>query len=64
MKKYISVFIAMSAISVLTAFAAADNGKDKKTDYKKCFKLCMKEVNDKDKCHYVCDDSIPPNSGK
>lgn len=64
MKKFISVFIAMTALSALTAFASANAGNDKKTDYKKCFKACMKEVNDKDKCNYVCDDNIPPNTGK
>ncbi|UUZ47025.1 hypothetical protein LP420_26005 [Massilia sp. B-10] len=54
MKKYLAVFLGVAALSAAVA-------SEDKVDFKKCYKACMKEVNDKDKCTYICDDS---NDGK
>ncbi len=48
-KHYAALYI---AISVLSAAVAAGD----KVDYKKCYKLCMKEIDDHDKCDLMCDD--------
>lgn len=50
MKKYLAVFFSVAALT--SAFAYAED----KVDFKKCFKACMKEIDDKDKCTYICDD--------
>jgi hypothetical protein len=39
-----------------------DDAKSTPHSYKKCFKRCMAEVDDRDKCNYVCDDRIAPNT--
>ena len=51
MKKYLVVFLAAAVLS--STFAAAAD----KVDYKKCYKLCMKEIDDHDKCDLMCDDN-------
>ncbi|HEU4776620.1 MAG TPA: hypothetical protein VFS95_07310 [Telluria sp.] len=50
MKKYLAVFLAVTALSSAVAWA------EDKVDYKKCYKLCMKEIDDHDKCDLMCDD--------
>lgn len=53
MKKYLAVFVAVAALTSVAAYA---------TDFKKCYKACMKEIHDKDKCTYICDDNAPPKN--
>ncbi|QYF91753.1 hypothetical protein KY495_13195 [Massilia sp. PAMC28688] len=55
MKKYLFIFIVIAAMSGVTAYAV-----EPKTDFKRCFKLCMKELDDKDKCQFICDDNVKP----
>lgn len=61
MKKYLALFAAVTLLSAITATAAKDEKKgDGSFDQKRCFKLCMKELDDRDKCTYVCDPDIAP----
>jgi len=53
MKKYLAVFIAVTALASVFAYA------EEVTDFKKCYKKCMEKTNDKEKCTYICDDSKP-----
>lgn len=40
--------------------AEAKNGdKDEPHSAKKCLKICMKEIDDRDKCNNICDQSRP-----
>lgn len=55
MKKLMFVFIAALSFSSITALAT-----ERRTDFKKCFKACMKHLDDKEKCEYICDDNIKP----
>jgi hypothetical protein len=48
MKRYLSLFIAVATIT--SAFAVAGE----KPDYKKCYKMCMAEIDDHFKCDRMC----------
>lgn len=48
MKKYWAVFIAVSTFTSAFAFA------EEKFDPKKCFKECMKKLDDRETCTYIC----------
>lgn len=47
--------------AVLAAFSAVHASPvEQQTDFKRCFKRCMKQLDDKEKCEYICDDNIKP----
>lgn len=48
MKKYIAVFVSLTLLSALTAYAFGIK--------KDCYKRCMKELDDKEKCERICKD--------
>lgn len=45
MKKYLIIFLTLTAFSAFTAYAF---------DYKACFKRCMEKYDDKEKCEKIC----------
>lgn len=47
MNKYLAVFIAVLSLTSLVAYAEG-------TLNKKCYKQCIKEINDKEKCTFIC----------
>lgn len=51
MKKYLAVFV---AVTVLTSAAAL---AEEKFNAKRCFKECMKKLDDAETCTYICYDS-------
>ncbi|HEU4776619.1 MAG TPA: hypothetical protein VFS95_07305 [Telluria sp.] len=55
MKKYLTVFITVTALTSVASFA------EEKTDPKNCYKACMKKLDDAETCTYIC---YPPEDGK
>lgn len=47
MKKYLAVFIAVLGFTSLAAYAEGVLNK-------KCYRQCIKEINDKEKCTFIC----------
>lgn len=49
MKRYILLFVAVTAMSAAYA-----------TDFKTCYRKCMKKIDDKEQCTFICDDKGNP----
>jgi hypothetical protein len=51
MKRYLACFLAVSVLSASFALA------EETFNPKKCYKACMKELDDADTCAYICYDT-------
>lgn len=52
MKKYFLIIAVLASFSAVNATPC-----EQQTDFKRCYKLCMKKIDDKEKCTYICDDA-------
>lgn len=61
MKRFFALCAVLAGLAAMNAGATEEDKNDNGTfNPKKCFKLCMKEIDDRDKCTYICDPSIDP----
>lgn len=60
MKRYVALFAVMAGLSAVNASVVEERKQEGEWSHKKCFKACMKQIDDREKCEYICDPVIDP----